>query len=299
MNISPKKLQVISCLAQTLSFSRTADIFCTTQPSLSRIVRSVEQELGCQIFIRTTRHVELTQQGRMLLPIVNKLVQDYERGILRLREATQGKRPTITIAALPSLCALILPGLLIELKKSLSDFVFSVQEAHACHAVDLVRSGKADFAVCGVDYIDPDLSFIVVQEDRFVLLCDQSDSLRYAVKVWDERLINDLPVVSMEQGTNARDYIDMSFKKVGMEFRPIVELTNLLSIAQFVRQGFGVGLIPELGAKALIDGGLCIKYLENAPKRKLGIIRKQSDGSPEYMHMMADFLRSALINVLK
>jgi len=299
MNISPKKLQVISSLAQTLSFSKTADICCMTQPGLSRLVKSVEQELGCQLFTRTTRQVQLTQQGLALLPIILKLVHDYEINVLRLRKTASGQKQKIAIAALPSLCALILPNLLVTLEKQFADFDFSVHEASASLAVGLVRDGKADFAVCGVDHVEPDLSHIVVQQDQFVLLCDQAGIAHRPIEQWDERLIDSLPIISMGQGTNARDYIDISFKKSGMEFRPQMELTNLLSIAHFVKKGFGMGLLPKLGAKALIGNDLHIKLLENAPKRNLGIVRRKFEQLPEHLHVAIDFLKGTLISELE
>ncbi|MCC2675842.1 MAG: Transcriptional regulator, LysR family [Ramlibacter sp.] len=63
MHLSPRQLKVLVTLARTLSFSRTAELFHVTQPTLTKIVHDIEAELGVPAFDRTTRSVRLTREG--------------------------------------------------------------------------------------------------------------------------------------------------------------------------------------------------------------------------------------------
>lgn len=72
-------LKEFSVLAKTLSFSRTAERLFTTQSTISKHLRSLEAALGMPLFVRTNRHVELTEEGRDFLPYAERMLQlQYE-----------------------------------------------------------------------------------------------------------------------------------------------------------------------------------------------------------------------------
>ena len=72
-------LKEFSTLAKTLSFSRTAERFFTTQSTISKHLNSLETELGMTLLKRTNRHVELTEEGRAFLPYAERILQiQYE-----------------------------------------------------------------------------------------------------------------------------------------------------------------------------------------------------------------------------
>ena len=60
MNVTPRQLRIFLSLAQSLNFSRTAEQFFVTQPSLSKAVKDLEEELGVPLFERSTRSVRMT-----------------------------------------------------------------------------------------------------------------------------------------------------------------------------------------------------------------------------------------------
>ena len=66
INIAPSQLRAVMAVAQTGSFTAAASKVGLSQPALSRIVRSVELELGCNIFDRDTRNVRPTAVGLSL-----------------------------------------------------------------------------------------------------------------------------------------------------------------------------------------------------------------------------------------
>ncbi len=63
MNITSKQIDMFLLLAKNLSFSQTANEMYTTQPTISRQIAILEEELGCKLFERNKRHVNLTEEG--------------------------------------------------------------------------------------------------------------------------------------------------------------------------------------------------------------------------------------------
>ena len=89
MNISPRQLRIVISLAETRSFSRTAEDFSVTQPALSRIVKGIEEEIGAPLFLRTTRSVVLTREGGSLVQVARRVVENYDDGLRAMQGIVQ------------------------------------------------------------------------------------------------------------------------------------------------------------------------------------------------------------------
>lgn len=83
MHISPRQLKVLFTLARTLSFSRTAELFHVTQPTLTKIVYEIEAEVGVPLFDRTTRSVRLTREGEDTIVRPDPVRGDSRASVLR------------------------------------------------------------------------------------------------------------------------------------------------------------------------------------------------------------------------
>lgn len=81
-------------MADALSFARAAGRLHLTQPSVTHQIRSLERELGCALFNRTTRRVSLTEEGRSLIPDAESMLGIARRAVTRYRAAEGSTRPT-------------------------------------------------------------------------------------------------------------------------------------------------------------------------------------------------------------
>src|SRR6476661_1447023 len=128
MNLSPRQLRLFVLLAQSLSFSRTADQLCVSQPTLSKLVREIEEAMGVRLFERTTRSVKLTVDGEALLGVARRVVVDYEAGCTELEQMVRHRSHGLAIAALPTLAATLLPELVAQLRQEVPDAVVRIHD---------------------------------------------------------------------------------------------------------------------------------------------------------------------------
>ena len=77
-----KQLEAFVCVAEVKNFSLAAKKMYLTQPTVSAHIHSLEKELGAKLFIRTTKDVELSQEGELLYDNARKMLQ-LEKNILR------------------------------------------------------------------------------------------------------------------------------------------------------------------------------------------------------------------------
>ena len=104
-------------VARFSSFTRAADLLHLTQPALTVQIRQLEQALGVKLFDRSTRAVELTRTGRELLPVLERLLGEFDAVVVSTREMATMRYGTVRIAALPSVAATVLPPLIARFKQ--------------------------------------------------------------------------------------------------------------------------------------------------------------------------------------
>ncbi len=280
MNLSPRQLRIFVALAQSLNFSRTADQFCVSQPTLSKLVRELEDELGVRLFERTTRRVKLTADGEALVGVASRVKDDFDIGITELEEVARRRTQRLSIAALPTLAAMLLPGVVAALRAEMPNALVRVHDVFTHQALDLLRARTVDLALTGLDVIHQDLDYAEIVREPFVALCAKRHPLPAGFDVWSEGALAGYPLISMPRGTGTRQHVDAAFLRNGLQFRPAFELHHLTSVARFVRAGCGIALLPLSGAQLVLGEGLVIRCLQGAPERSIGIVTRRDAELP-------------------
>jgi DNA-binding transcriptional LysR family regulator len=106
---------------------------------------------------------------------------------------------------------------------------------------------RSDFALTTADPMFEDLSYEEVMRDRYVLLCGAGTAIELGKPVWSETALNAMALISMPRGSSTRHYIDAAFFRNNVQFRSALELSDLATIAAFVKAGCGIALLPHLG----------------------------------------------------
>ncbi|SOE50835.1 Transcriptional regulators, LysR family [plant metagenome] len=293
MNLSPRQLKIFVSLAHSLNFSQTADAFCVTQPTMSKLIREIEEEVGARLFERTTRSVQLTPEGDALLEVATRVSNAFEQGITELEEVARNHAQRLSVAALPTLAAMLLPPLVRKLREQTPNAFIRVHDVFTDTALDLLRTRQADLALTGLDVIHKDLAYEEILQERFVLLSRREDARPGGLDAWSVPALDALPLIAMPQGTGTRRVVETAFLKKGVAFRPVMELRNLNAIGKFVKAGCGHSLLPLSGAELILDETLAITPLRGAPERTLGIATRREAGLPALAEAMIVAVREA------
>ena len=97
MHLELRHLRYFLAVAEELNFSRAAERLHIAQPALSAQIRTLETQLGCQLFVRTTRRVELTPSGKVLLEDARDILARADDAVAKLRAAARGERGSLRI----------------------------------------------------------------------------------------------------------------------------------------------------------------------------------------------------------
>jgi LysR family glycine cleavage system transcriptional activator len=97
--LSLGNLRAFEAVARRLSFSEAANELFVTQSAVSRQIKGLEDELGATLFVRGTRHVEITQSGQLLLRSVEAGLQRIDASVRQIRQVHSRKRVSVTTFA--------------------------------------------------------------------------------------------------------------------------------------------------------------------------------------------------------
>jgi LysR family transcriptional regulator, carnitine catabolism transcriptional activator len=272
INFSPSQLAAFLHVARTGSFSEAATLQGVSQPALSRTIRIMEGVVGRRLFDRTTRSVELTPTGRELRPIAERMVAEFDGAFGELAQFIEGRRGRIIVAALPSVCAVLLPGAIARFQASHPAVDFLIQDGLAGTVVDAIMEGRADIGLAVRPPPAEKLAYRPLLADEFGLVCRSDDGLaRYVSVPWP--VFETRPFIAMNPASSVRAMTDAAFLQVGLAIRPLYECAFLGTTGNLVGAGLGITALPRLTLRLVSAPGLVWRPLvQPSLQRSLGVL---------------------------
>ncbi len=242
-----RHLEHFIAVAEELSFTRAARRLHVVQSGVSAAIRSLERELGCALFERTSQRVRLTGAGAALLPEARATLNAAQAAQDAVRAAQDTLRGTVNVGAMASVEVVDLPALLGQL--------------HARHpAIDvrlrLATAGSAGLAQALLSG-DLDVAFLSLPERKpagiearelatvpLVLVVSAAHPLAQRGKVALADLAGE-PFVDFPPGYGNREVVDRAFATAGVVRRVALEVPDIDMGAALVRHGLGIAFLPE------------------------------------------------------
>jgi DNA-binding transcriptional LysR family regulator len=244
INLSTRELAAFVALAEQRSFTRAAAASHLSQPAFSALIRGLEETVGARLFDRTTRSVEPTAEGRVLLDAAHRLLHDVDRAVADVRDHVARRRGRVAVAVLPSLAAGWLPPLLAAYRERWPGIELDVADVLSEACVDRVRTGAADFALAATRTATPELVTEDFCSDGFHVVCRADHAL---ARKRQRLVLADLapyPIVQLARSSSVRQYLEAAIRPTRLV--TAMELDQLSSVAGMVRAGLGISVVPAL-----------------------------------------------------
>lgn len=139
-----RQLRYALAVAEELHFGRAARRLHMTQPSLSRQVKALEQEIGLDLFVRTSRGVELTPAGAEFVPQARRALQSIETAVRRSQEVGRGAAGHVSLGFVATAAVDILPRILAVHRSQRPKVVVTLAELTTEQQVSALTSGDLD-----------------------------------------------------------------------------------------------------------------------------------------------------------
>lgn len=241
------------------SLTAAAQQLFLTQPSVTKSIQRLEEQLSCTLFVRTKRGVLLTPEGKALWARVEPachllLSAEQELDALRLLEGG-----SLSIASTEmSFKAYVLPALE-QFTADHPNVKIKFHNALTDTTLEMLRTGIIDLAILHTPFeMDENMALRtidVIQEcfvagPRYAYLSQQKNHLAD---------LKDCPFVSMPEGSSTKMYVSALFQKYGLEFEPDIEVTTIELAIQAVERNFGIGTFPRTVVNDHVAQGLLFR----------------------------------------
>jgi DNA-binding transcriptional LysR family regulator len=242
-NLSSWQLTAVLALAEYRSFVAAASSLKMSQPALTRTIKQIETELGVQLFYRSTRQVSITDAGKELAALAERLLNDLKISIRNMRELVDQPRGQIVAASVVSLANAVLPTLIANYSRRFPGIEVHLREGLHHAVMDEVRSGIADF---GIGYVDDAPKSFVTESlgiETFHVVMPRVSAL-VRRKTIELRAIADAPLVAFPAESRTRRIVDGAAAAAGLSLQYLMTTNRLPTLHGLVRNGIGLAVVP-------------------------------------------------------
>lgn len=275
MNPSIRQLNAFVAVAQSRSLAEASERIHLSQPAISIALRKLEESVGGALFSRSTRQLSLTPEGKAFLPVAIRLLNDWTEAFEDLDDLFSKNRGKVTVAALPTLAAGLLPGIIATFHDRYPRINFALHDVLAEQVNAMVREGRADLGLSVPPLDAEEFHFEPVLEDRYVAVCPSSHPLLAQPQVEWAQLAGH-PFIGIHRLSSSRQDIDRIMADVGKTLDIRCDASQIATVGRMVAAGVGISVLPELSFRQIATHGIEYRPLVQ-PRigRPLGIIQRR------------------------
>ncbi len=270
-----KQLRAFLAVAQSLSFVQACERLHVSQPALSLAIKALETSLGGALFARTSRSVQLTPEGQVLLSIAPRLLTDWDnaRDLMRQHFALDIGR--VSIAAIPSFAGNLLPRALALFVARYPRIDVAVHDVINEEVLEMVGGGRVELGIAFEPYNVDGLNFAPFYDDRFVAVVRADSELSsHAALGWRE--LSRQRFITLQRPSAVRMLLEHAFREAGRELVVAFECHQLATVGRMVAQGLGISVVPGFCVQQMRElGAHCVPLEHPRIERRIGLFTRR------------------------
>ncbi|MBQ7919855.1 MAG: LysR family transcriptional regulator [Lachnospiraceae bacterium] len=278
MNISYEYYRIFYYVAKYKNLTQAAEVLHNNQPNVSRTIKVLEHELGCNLLIRSNRGISLTPEGEALYNHVKIAVEQLQSAEDEIVKSVNMEKGSITIGASETALRLVVLPMLNEFKKSYPDIRIRILNHLTTQAIESVKNGTVDFSVVATPaIIDKSLKAYPIMQFRDILIGGTSYAL-YKDQELSLKEITSYPLVCLGEGTMTYQFYEKFYRENNVELRPEFEAATTDQILPMVENNLGIGYLPDIYAQDALEKERVyrLRLKEQIPKREVCFVENKN-----------------------
>ena len=249
-----KQLEAFVHVAEGESFSKAAKELFLTQPTVSAHIAGLEKELNARLFVRNTKEVKLSEEGKLLYDSAKQIVALQKKIEKTFLENEKKEEHCITIAASTIPAQYLLPEILVKFNEKYPNEQFKVIETDSAKVVEEVLNHTVDIGFTGTVIDKKHCKYVPFYQDELIIIAPNNGTRKEAEK---------------------------QLKKSGVEIgrlNIVASMENQEAIKKSVSNGMGVSIISRLAAEEEIAEGAILGFplTKEDGKRDINVVYNRS-----------------------
>jgi len=252
----------------------------TSQPSLSRQIRDLEDEVGAQLLTRRARGIDLTPAGRVFLDHARLVLSQAETAAQAARRVADPAKPCFVMGFLTGHELTWMPEALRILRDELPNIDVMISSQYSPPLADGLSKGKIDAAFLRREQGVPELAFHLLVKEPLVVILPSDHRLAALKAIGPGDLVGETFVSVANTAPVLRAVIDDYLKRSGINIRPDHEVDHVVMGVSLIASMGGVGLLPAY-AQNFLNSSVTSRPLKgDTPTVELVLGYKKSNESP-------------------
>lgn len=295
MNINIELYKTFYCVAKNGNITKAANELMITQPGVSKAIKTLEEQIGCSLFIRTKNGVILTDEGKIFYEQIKLAMEHIDNAEKKIKEIINLDYGFLSIGVSNTLVKKFLLPYIEKFHKLYPKIKIKINTNVTPELIKDVRNGLIDFIIYNAPATIPnDFKQTKLKKVHDIFAANSSFSdLKDKVIPLEE--LNKYPLILMSKGSNTRCYLDDLCSKLGVNLVPEIELTSYSLVTEFTKIGMGIGGVtreyfdgnledydlieiktkPDLGSRSIDIAYLADKRLSRSAEKFVELLKKE------------------------
>ncbi|WP_180016972.1 MULTISPECIES: LysR family transcriptional regulator [unclassified Acinetobacter] len=248
-----RHLRYFITVAQEQSFTRAAEKLFTAQPSLSQQIKDLEQEVGVNLFERSSRKIHLTDEGKAFLAYAEKALENAKLAVASARQVAQQKNNQIYIGFLNVAELKVMPHILAKLKKTMPDLKNHLHSLFCLEQLQRLKNAELDLSITRFQLDHPDFDNIHLLTEQIHLVA--AKHLHPTDRILKLQELKNHTIIMCDQNASPVFYERlnalMSFDQ--LKHDQVLWATNVLQHINLINMGMGFSFAPDYLLRFLND----------------------------------------------
>ncbi len=294
-SISLRHIRAFIEVAEQGRFTAAANILAISQPALTTTINQLEDLLEVQLFLRTTRRVELTDIGKDFLPAAKSIVIDFDREIKAVHEAGKRSVSLVKVAVLPSLAMSIIPNALKLFAEEQPGVKVNIRDDNSKGIHQQVLLNESDFGITNIWEDNDQLEFTPLFEDRIGLVCHRDHPLAQSKSGIDWEKLEAHSFIGMSDDTGVSTLLHATPNLPDCVLTPEYEVLTMVALANLVHTKLAISALPALAMPRLVNPPLkFLKLHKPTVWRQVHIVTRKNSKLSTAAQLLRIFLQKIL-----
>jgi len=251
-----RQLQYMLKVSEEKSFSKAAQKLYIAQPSLSQYIQKLEQQLGVQLFDRSTNPLRLTYAGELYAQTAKSILYLKDQLSNQMEDISNFKKGRLTIGLSTFRSTYIMPKILPLFHEKFPGIDVVLVEGNSVKLADLAIKGTTDISLMTLPIKDTLFSYEPILKEKILLAIPPSHSVAKKIgtnhsvhdHTYPEIALNELwdePFILLKHHQKLHQIAVSLCKQAGFSPKIILESKSIEATQAFVSFGMGISFIPD------------------------------------------------------
>ncbi len=291
MDINYELYKVFYHVANTLSFSEASKQLFISQSAVSQSIKVLEKKLNQTLFIRSTKRVQLTPEGEILLKHIEPAMNLIKQGENQLLEANTLNGGQLRIGASDTICRYYLIPFLKLFHKKYPNVHIKVTNQTSIECAKLLEAGQVDFSI--TNYPNSGLSNTqnvrIVHEFYDVFVANE-EYHKLKGRPVSLKELQTCPILMLDRKSTTSEFLHSMFQRHQLDLVPEIELNSNDLLIDLARIGLGIAFVPNYCIPDTEKDLFIVNLEESLPSRQMVVAYNEnlpiSQAAKQFMEML-------------